>query len=285
MTTNLKERDITEKISGALLQHGPLSNRIYLMKLNQADPKQLIGAMGELAKNNGYTKIFAKIPANQAEIFIDSGYQQEAVVPAFFHAQEACAFLGYYLDPDRKHEESLLDLENIVEMAKKKGSNNIAPAVLPAGAVLRRCVPEDAASMSKLFGKVFSSYPFPIDKPDFITNTMLENVAYFGIEINKKFVSLSSAQMDTVSKNAEMTDFATLPEFRGNSFASLLLSFMEKEMRPCGIQTAYTIARAISPAMNITFGKAGYKYGGRLINNTNIAGQIESMNVWYKQFI
>ena len=88
--------------------------------------------------------------------------------------------------------------------------------------------------------------------------------------------------MDTVSKNVEMTDFATLSKFRGNSYANLLLRFMENEMRSRGMQTAYTIARAISPGMNITFGKAGYTYGGRLINNTNIAGQIESMNVWHK---
>jgi len=154
---------------------------------------------------------------------------------------------------------------------------------LPAGAILRRCIPDDAERMSKLYKKVFSSYPFPIDDPRHIIDTMLDNISYFGIEINNEFVSLSSAEMDTVSKNVEMTDFATLPEFRGNNFASLLLKFMENQMRSCGIQTAYTIARAISPAMNITFGKASYKYGGRLINNTNISGQIESMNVWYKQ--
>ena len=112
---------------------------------------------------------------------------------------------------------------------------------------------------------------------------MLKHVAYFGIEMDKDFVSLSSAEMDTISKNVEMTDFTTLREFRGNCNASVLLRFMENQMRSRKIQTAYTIARAISPAMNITFGKAGYTYGGRLINNTNIAGQIESMNVWYKK--
>jgi putative beta-lysine N-acetyltransferase len=80
-----------------------------------------------------------------------------------------------------------------------------------------------------------------------------------------------------------MTDFATLPEFRGNGFAELLLKYMENQMVSCQMLTAYTIARAISPAMNITFGKGGYAYGGRLVNNTNIMGNIESMNVWYKK--
>jgi putative beta-lysine N-acetyltransferase len=111
---------------------------------------------------------------------------------------------------------------------------------------------------------------------------MLDHIVYFGIEIDKRFIALSSAEMDTVSKNVEMTDFATLPKFRGSNLSGLLLVAMEKEMRSRGIQTAYTIARAISPGINMTFAKAGYTYGGRLINNTNISGQIESMNVWYK---
>jgi len=48
------------------------------------------------------------------------------------------------------------------------------------------------------------------------------------------------------------------------------------------MQRAYTIARALSAGMNVTFARAGYDYGGTLTNNTNICGQIESMNVWYK---
>jgi hypothetical protein len=49
------------------------------------------------------------------------------------------------------------------------------------------------------------------------------------------------------------------------------------------IITAYTIARAESAGMNETFAKNGYKYCGTLVNNTNISGQIESMNVWVKK--
>jgi len=60
------------------------------------------------------------------------------------------------------------------------------------------------------------------------------------------------------------------------------LRFLELQAKERGIQTAFTIARAISEGMNITFSKAGYTYGGRLKNNTDISGTIESMNVWYK---
>lgn len=282
MKERQERRDEIQLFHNALIQHGPLSNRIYLMKLKNARPKILVPAMDKLAQSNGYTKIVAKIPVCKAAIFLESGYQQEADVPGFYQGQEAALFLGRYLDPDRQKEASLLNIENIIDVAQEKDKRLPDSDTLPSGAVLRWCIPNDVKKISELYREVFPSYPFPIDNPDYITETMLNHIVYFGIEMNQQLIALSSAEMDTVSKNVEMTDFATLPEYRGNNFSGLLLAAMEKDMSSRGIQTAYTIARAISPGMNITFAKAGYIYGGRLINNTNISGQIESMNVWHK---
>lgn len=282
MKEHQKQQDEIQLFHHALIQHGPLSNRIYLMKLKNADPKSLIPAMEKLAQSNNYTKIFAKIPVSESDVFLDSGYQQEAEVPGFYQGQKAALFLGRYLDPDRQKEGVLLDIENIIDVAQKKDKRPPRPETLLSGAVLRWCVPNDAKKISDLYREVFPSYPFPIDNPDYITETMLHHIVYFGIEMNQQLIALSSAEMDSVSNNVEMTDFATSPNYRGNNFSGLLLAAMEKDMRSRGIQTAYTIARAISPGMNITFAKAGYIYGGRLINNTNISGRIESMNVWHK---
>lgn len=80
-----------------------------------------------------------------------------------------------------------------------------------------------------------------------------------------------------------MTDFATIPEERGNNYALYLLQNMEKEMIKKNIHTAFTISRAVSYGMNITFAKAGYTYAGLLKNNTAIAGNLESMNVLHKK--
>jgi hypothetical protein len=59
---------------------------------------------------------------------------------------------------------------------------------------------------------------------------------------------------------------------------------MEKYIKELGLKTAYTIARALSYGMNITFAKMGYTYSGTLVNNTNISGRLESMNVWISNF-
>ncbi len=117
---------------------------------------------------------------------------------------------------------------------------------------------------------------------------MDENFIYFGIQKNDEIVALSSSDICIDYQNAEMTDFATLPEYQGRGFALYLLYKMECEMIKRSIKVAYTISRAMSSGINIIFAKMGYKYGGTLYNNTNISvdkmtpRKFESMNVWYK---
>ena len=127
------------------------------------------------------------------------------------------------------------------------------------------------------------SYPFPIDDPEYISETMEGDFDYFCIEKDNKIVALSSFELFKNSNSVEMTDFATLPAFRGNGYANMLLKTMEIQTRKKKFKTAFTVARAVSPGMNITFAKNGYIYAGRLTNNTNISGNIESMNIWYKK--
>lgn len=43
-----------------------------------------------------------------------------------------------------------------------------------------------------------------------------------------------------------------------------------------------TIARAHATGMNIVFARQGYAFAGTLPNNTQIKGDLESTNVWYK---
>jgi putative beta-lysine N-acetyltransferase len=143
--------------------------------------------------------------------------------------------------------------------------------------------PEDAPAMAALYREVFKTYPFPIHDPAYLKKTMDENIIYFGIERQGALLGLSSIEMDKKNAAAEMTDFAVLPAHRGDGLAQQLLTQMERTIPALGIKTMFTIARARSAGMNITFAKNGYSYAGTLINNTNISGQIESMNVWYKR--
>lgn len=274
--------DKIEYMDGAQIQHGPLNDRVYLMKMGDARPEALVDGLLRKAADAGYSKVFAKIPESTDEPFLEAGFQKEARVPEFFDGREPAAFLGYYLDADRQQETHPEKLNAILELSRKQ-----QPAADPApppkiGVTLGPCSAAEADEMAEIYRKVFPTYPFPIYDPRYLIDTMENHVMYFGAAAGERLVALSASEMDIESKNVEMTDFATLPEWRGNGLGVQLLSLMEQAMRTKHIKTAYTIARAASPGMNITFARLGYRYGGRLINNTNISGRIESMNIWYK---
>lgn len=268
-------------LAGATIQHGPCNRRVYLMKLGQARPQHVLPPLLDLCRRQKYGKVFAKVARRHEEEFSRLGFETEARVPGFFQNREEAVFLGLYLDPERRKPKQAQEMRNIRRLARSKTARLVTP--LPPGLTVRRCLAADIPAMAAIYSRVFASYPFPISDQRFLAETMASHVVYFGVWKKDLLVALASAETDRAEQNAEMTDFATLPEYRGGGYAQMLLERMEKEMRREGIATAYTIARALSPGMNITFARQGYQFAGCLVNNTNICGDIESMNVWYRQ--
>jgi putative beta-lysine N-acetyltransferase len=276
--------DLIENINGSLIQHGPHSNRIYLMRLNPNDIASLIAILDEMAFKKGYGKIFAKIPATTWGEFRSAGYIKEAVVPEFFTGKIDGFFIAKYLSAGRQKAPNVEKLLHLVKQSGEGSANNIGRA----GRVKRDvvpCKPSDAADMSVIYQEVFKSYPFPIQKPTYLKRMMQEGVLYFCIRIEDRIAAIAAAENDMVNRTAEMTDFATSPKLRGMGFAGMLLSHMDKKACELGIKTAYTIARAASHGMNFVFNNNGYNYAGLLKNNTQICGSIQSMTVWYKHLI
>lgn len=272
--------DQIQKLGNSQIQHGLDNNRIYLMKLDPADLPGIVEQLGTLAAEKGYTKIFAKVPAPHATAFTADGYRKEGAIPKFYKGETDAAFLGKFIDPAREITPQRDEIEQIITLAQ---STHGRPGdELSNEYSLRPAVEADAKKLAAVYKQVFASYPFPIHDPDYLIETMRSHVCYFVAEKDGKIAAASSGEMDRENRNAEMTDFATLPEHLGNGLAVHLLKFMEPEMRKRNIVTLYTIARAVSPGMNITFAKCGYVFGGTLINNTQISGSIESMNLWYK---
>jgi len=277
-------QDRTETIGkGTLIQHGKFNDRIYLMKLSREDVPGILDKLRSIAVENEYTKIFCKVPGWAAPLFFSDGFLMEASIPRFYREKEAVFFLSKFLDSDR-----LLGVEHgrLEELAGLLRSRITAPATIEdqgIRAVFLRLNSTHARQITGIYRKVFLSYPFPIHDPDYITGNMKRgDVQYYGFEKNGRLIALASAEIDRKGRNAEMTDFATLPDYRGNRLSIRLLMEMEKAMKQQQISTLYTIARLNSIPMNKTFLKLRYNYAGTLIRNTNIAGRIESMNVYYK---
>ncbi len=277
--------DIIENLGNSVIQHGQHNDRIYLMKMGDENPQETLQCLEQLAKENEYSKIFAKVPDQVVEDFQSAGFISEAKVPNLGENNEEIHFMGKFLDKKRFEvvQESLLNKN--LEIALKKADDPFNKSLM-AKFECQACGVEDIEEMAEVYAQVFETYPFPIHETDFLKESMEGDTRFFGIRNAKnELVAVSSAEMDPSSRSAEMTDFATLPDYRGFSLASHLLSEMEQNIVDEGIETGFTIARAASIGMNVTFAKGGYEYSGTLRNNTNISGDIESMNVWYKKLV
>ena len=267
------------KINGSVIRHGKYSDRIYLMKLAPDSVEEVLSKLTQLAKENEYGKLFAKVPGSQAERFKQDGFLVEATIPKFYQGREAVLFMSKFLKVERASEQNVQTVEKNLVLAKQKVGQGKADKDL----AIQEATPAEAEEMAKAYKQVFASYPFPIFDPEYLIETMKSHIRYFFIKKDGKIIAIASAEMDREGQNVEMTDFATLPEYRGHGLAVSLLSKMEQKMKEEGLLASFTIARSLSAGINITFAKLCYSYAGTLVNNTNISGQIESMNVWYKE--
>ncbi len=273
--------DSIMRLGGSILQHGAYNNRIYLMKLSKNDYPGILDHLDKLAREHGYGKILAKVPDWAKDGFLAKGYQKEAHIPSFFNGSFDAYFLGKFLSDHRGKEKDPETAERVIKTASMKSRENQLNE-LDSSYEYRICKDSDSGKMAEVYQEVFETYPFPIYDPEYIKKTMAENIVYLGVWHDRKLIALSSVEIDSDSSSGEMTDFATLSEYRGKGFSNFLLHTAEQVIFPKGIRMAYTIARAYSFGMNITFAKRGYTYTGTLVNNTNISGKLESMNVWYK---
>jgi len=267
----------------SVLQHGSGNDRVYLMKVDPQDCPGVISYALKLARANDYSKIFAKVPDSCRHFFEQEGFLAEASIPELFNGEEAGYFYSKFLKDERHREQKPDTVKNVLVAAENKQAEE-PPGFEPDDDFSWRIMTrDDVEPMAELYRQVFASYPFPIDDPCYLAETMDQNLVYHGILNDNELVALSSAEIDFAGRNAEMTDFATRPDCRGQGLATYLLEKMERDVTESGIRTSYTIARAYSFGMNITFAKHGYRYAGTLVNNTQIFGQLESMNVWHKQ--
>ena len=271
------------------------------------DDEALCQALEELALSEGYTKIFAKVPTGRVLTFLRQGYRIEALVPRMFHGREDVFFLAWYPQlawyprgagtETGTEKGSLLSKEGAARSIPDPDSMALLDKLIRSKCPIHEpplsgkyrwfhCTGEDLEEMGALYKEVFDRYPFPIHKPEYLKETMQDHVEYFGIRRrdNHKLVGLSSAELHKGFNSVEMTDFAVLPETRGEGLALFLLRRMDEYAFQRRIPSAYTIARLRSPGMNATFIKGGYRYGGTLPGNTFIGGGLESMNVFYRVF-
>ncbi|MCK8825063.1 putative beta-lysine N-acetyltransferase [Fuchsiella alkaliacetigena] len=265
----------------AQLEYSQLNQRITIKSYSGSNLANLGNRLKIEAKLLGYGKVWVKARESDRAEFAKADFEFEARIPDFYLEQDALIMSAYLKRSrnqllDRAEEEQIIrDLQSL--------RTELTEVELAAGHQFKIAGPEDADAMVELYNNVFDSYPNPIFAKEYIEKSLEDNLIYGLIyDDQQNLVAAASAETDPEYKNAEMTDFATLPSARGQGYASYLLNKLEEELKDREYHTFYSIARALSYGMNKVFKLADYQYTGRLIKNCHIAGQLEDMNLWFK---
>ncbi|HBW33939.1 putative beta-lysine N-acetyltransferase [Desulfosporosinus sp. BICA1-9] len=194
--------------------------------------------------------------------------------------EEFAVSLAYYVRGGRGHSHKLQSENEIIHSVRTEPIHQTRS--LPHGIELKLLNESFAQQISQLLTKVFTSYPSPVGDPQYIRSLMQQGNIFAGAFSQEKLISVAAAYPNQSLKRCEMTDCATIEEYRGHSLSERLLWMLEHEVQKKGSFNVYTLARAQSYGMNRVFHKLGYRYQGRLINNCHIAGSYEDMNLWVR---
>lgn len=263
--------------------------RLYLdfinlrLKVIEYKGDNLAGAAGFLlakAKEHKLGKILFNARKEAVTVLESTGYQLEGHYPKFFNGVDAYG-MSCFVDPNRKKSPYWEREEDILRKISTREKKQQLPE-LPEGLHMRVAGEKDAHALVELYRQVFSTYPSPLLDAGYVKEVMDSNVLFAAIFDGVTPVSAASAEMDMKNKNAELTDCATLPAYRGKGLLTYLLKYLEEEMLKRKFECLYSLARAGSAGMNASLYGLGYKYTGRFINNCHIGGRFEDMNLWVK---
>lgn len=246
---------------------------------NGIDPSELKSELLKIASTQGMEKIWLWARSMDVAKLRTQGFTVEGNIPGS-SLEDYTVSLALYVKPERG--KSLkLDLED--EILKAVSSRKIGePRRLPKGITLKILDKSDHEKIAQFLGTVFKTYPTPVHDPDYIRKLIKQGSIFAGAFYQEQLVSLAAAYPDSKLLRCEITDCATLPEFRGHTLTEHLIRLLTPCVAKLGPYTLYSLARATSYGMNRVFYKLGYRFQGRLINNCHIAGDFEDMNLWVK---
>lgn len=257
-------------------------------RLKVVDYKQIsrniIDKICFLAKSEGLEKIIVVCRKKAVKIFQESKFEVESTIAGFFAGQDGY-FLTYYAEPKRKQRKNAVMCEKVLGIVKTANSisKNIKKASFNYS--IRDAALGDIPQLQELYSSIFKSYPTAIFKREYLEMLINGNDIVKVAIVENKIVSVASAEINERYLNAEVTDCATKPNYSGNGLLSEIIKELEKELIQRNIKTVYSLCRATEVGINKSLRNLNYTYQGCLINNCDIAGDLEDMNVWTKQNI
>ncbi len=226
-----------------------------------------------------YSKCIVKVKSEDVSSFLSIGYTYEGKIRFYFSGSDAHLMTKYRANW-RRNSESWVDEDKLLMAVQNKPLTS-----LKGTPPMRIGIESDAEALAKLYQTVFSVYPTPMDDPSYIKKAMKSDTIFYVMEDQGIIKSAASAEVNRTYRNAEMTDCATLPEYRKGGTMRQLILALETELLKQEVYYAYSIARSLSFGMNAVFHQLHYEYGGRLVNNVKIYKDWENMNLWSKTLL
>lgn len=257
------------------------NRRLKVLDYEARDYGRMVQRVDELADANGFDKIFFKAREDDWQQFLTCGYQLEGILKYFYDGDNAFV-MSKFRSVERAHNRLVVDENDLIETLMRM-DRTTEPKPMPEGYQLVTCTEEHIPELITLYKNVFATYPSPLTSEDYVRQTMRRHMIYRAILDNDGYVvSAASAEIDRKHSNAELTDCATHQSARGKGLMRHLLDRIVNDLDGMGIRTPYTLARAASFGMNLVFYRLGFEYCGRLVNNCDIYGQYEDMNIWVR---
>lgn len=207
-----------------------------------------------------------------------AGFVHEATMPGYYRGAAACVVMGFALDAERAVSSDAEAVAHVDALVASRPTARERPR--PATS---RAKPEHAVALAELIAATFEHYPTPSGVPAYLDSQIREGVPFRFVSSNGRIVACASADLVRDAKTAELTDCATRPCQRGGGYMQAILADLMQDLRKMGYPTAFTLARACIPGVNLAFLRLGFEFRGRMLRSCRIGSGMEDMNVWSRR--
>jgi putative beta-lysine N-acetyltransferase len=245
------------------------------------DGRALGKALKRAASQRERGRIVAMVDSRVAEGLTAAGFREEAEMPGFYKGKRPCVVMGAYPDRERRELASPALVEKVERLVEDQSSE---PPQRP-DVTTELATPDHAEEIAALMTATFQQYPTPSGDPTYVAESIEDGTPFRVVRQEGDVVACASADLVQRAETAELTDCATLPEHRGNGFMQAILLDLMDDLRDMEYPTAFTLARARIPGVNLAFHRLGFELCGTMAQSCRIGRGIEDMNVWSRSLI
>ena len=212
----------------------------------------------------GRSKVLTMVEESLTGELREQGFSLAGTMPGFYRGTTGCSVLTFNLDDHRQkmaHPKEIARVDKIVDQYDPLDDDEIIERYDSLGDDLNEieetsyepeirtilALPDDAERISDLISVTFQDYPTPSHHPTYVRAQLENGVPFRYVEDGDKVVACASADLVPDALTAELTDCATLPEYRERGLMRILLSDLMWDLEQRDYYSAHTFSRARVP--------------------------------------